>query len=63
MELTRRTFGKLLLGALVTVLAGAWGLGRRFAPVGFVRAVRAKFPGKLRRLDEAAVRQPAKWRG
>ncbi|MBI2439947.1 MAG: hypothetical protein HYV35_01095 [Lentisphaerae bacterium] len=63
MELTRRSFGKLLLGAFCAVLAGAWGLTQRLAPVSFVKALRAKFPGKLRRLDAAAVRQVGKWRG
>lgn len=64
MELTRRIFMKILLGALAAWLAGAWGLAQRSAPARFVRAIKAhKFPGRLRSLDEAAVRQPARWSG
>lgn len=64
MELTRRTFGKLLLGAAAAVLTGVWGVAQRLAPVRFVRAIKARqFPGRLRPFDEAAARRRGKWRG
>lgn len=64
MELTRRTFVKILIGAFAALPAGAWGVAQSSAPVRFVRAITAsKFPGRLRPLDDAAVRKPAKWSG
>lgn len=64
MELTRRTFGKLLLGTLAAVLTGAGSVALRLTPARFVRAIKARqFPGWLRSFDEAAVRRRGKWCG
>lgn len=64
MELTRRTFGKLLLGTLAAVLTGAGSVVQWLAPRRFLRAIKARqFPGRLRSFDEAAVRRRGKWRG
>ena len=64
MEITRRTFGKIMIGATVAALVGIWNAARECGPVRFVRAIRGRgFPGKLRPLDDATVRKQAEWRG
>lgn len=64
MELTRRTFGRMLIGATAAVLAGLWHVAKKSGPVRFVMAIKGRrFPGTLRPLDDAAVRKPAQWSG
>ena len=64
MELTRRSFGRKTMAALVAVLCGAWHSFARAAPARWLRAVKHKtYPGKVRPLDHQSVRKPGGWLG
>ncbi len=64
MELTRRTFGKLIAAAGLATVSGAWRLTQRVLPRRVLRAVKAKmFPGRLRPLKAAEIKKPGRWRG
>lgn len=63
MEMKRRRFLQVMLAAAALGAAGL-GLLRRVSPVRVARAWRARrYPGPLRALDEACVRQPGPWAG
>lgn len=62
--MTRRNFGKIVMGASAAVLVGAWNVMKKSGPVRFIRAIKGgTFPGKLQALDDATVRKQAEWRG
>jgi hypothetical protein len=64
MELKRRQFMKLLLGAAAVLAVAGWGLIRRASPRRVIQAWRVRrYPGPVRALDEAQVRQPGPWAG
>jgi hypothetical protein len=62
MEMKRRHFFKLTLGALLGPPL-LW-VADRVAPVRYTEALRARFyPGGVRALDRSSVRRPGKWAG
>lgn len=64
MEMRRRNFAKLIATAGLACLGAGLGLARRLVPTRVVRAVGAtRFPGKVRKLDEAQILDSGKWKG
>jgi len=64
MEITRRRFSRMIVSVMVLVVAGARGIAARTVPKRFLRAAAAReFPGRLRPLEDAEVRQRGKWSG
>ena len=64
MELTRRTFGKLIAAAGVTGYGGIVHLARWAAPARVVRAACTRiFPGKVLALNSQKTGEPGRWSG
>jgi hypothetical protein len=64
MVINRRTFGAWLASASMAVLAAGWGRLRRLSRIGFGRYGHAgPFPGRVKHLDESAVRNRGPWAG
>jgi len=65
MEVTRRTFSKILVTAAGFVpFAGVWQMLRWILPVRVVRAItKIRFPGRIRPLDHAKIMKQGKWSG
>ena len=64
MELTRRSFGKLLIASFVALATGRFNAIGSSRPARFIRAAIARtFPGKVRPIDDTEIRQHAKWLG
>jgi hypothetical protein len=64
MEVERRQWLRLAVGAGVALSAPLVWLARRAAPVRYVEAVRGRFcVGPRKHLDEAEVRKPGRWAG
>jgi hypothetical protein len=64
MELTRRTFGRLIALAALGGAAGFRRAARALAPRRVLRAARARvFPGRVRPLVHSQVAQRGRWQG
>ena len=64
MEMTRRKFGRMIVSVAILFVAGGCRLAARAVPKRFLRAVEAReFPGRLRLLEAAEIRQQGKWSG
>ena len=64
MELTRRDFCTTLVTSVAALLTGAWRAGSEAARARWMAVLRrGGFPGRLRPMEEAEVRTPAKWHG
>ncbi|HIJ65604.1 MAG TPA: hypothetical protein HPP77_06580 [Candidatus Hydrogenedentes bacterium] len=64
MDIARRGFLKGALGAVALAAAPALWLFARLAPRRIIEAIPGRrYPGPLRRRDDAAVRKPGRWAG
>jgi len=63
MELTRRRFIATVAIVTSALLGGAWQAIGKVLPSRWLAFRPKSFPGKIRPLDEQAVRTHARWRG
>lgn len=64
MEVGRRTFVGLLIGAGVALATPALSLLERLLPARYTEAVRSRrYPGPVRDLDDREIRRPGRWAG
>ncbi|MHC4549890.1 MAG: hypothetical protein ACYTEZ_14045 [Planctomycetota bacterium] len=64
MALRRRRVLRLFLAAGATLAAPLLPLCERWLPARVVQAIRShRYPGAVRPLDEAEIRQPGRWMG
>jgi hypothetical protein len=64
MELTRRSFGKLLIASLVALATGMLNAAGSSRPARFIRAATTRaFPGKVKPVDDMEIRRHGWWLG
>ena len=64
MEITRRQFTRLIVSAAILCVASVRWAAAYAAPSRVLRALRpTAFPGRLRPIDDAEVREEGKWKG
>ena len=59
--MTRRKFVEYAVKTALAIAAGAWAITEKVAPTGFVRAVKLKYPGKIKLLSD--IHTQGRWSG